>query len=92
MGKRQPNEHDKNYGIEMSLRQIPSRIELSFWQITISLLSQSSMLQRLIRWFYLDLMPFSAEFSKRFERRRVYRWAAAGLGMGFMLGFLIAVF
>ncbi len=92
MGKRQPIEKYKKHGFEMSLRQLSTRIELSFWQITIILLSQSSMLQRLIRWFYLDLLPFSAEFSKRFDRRRVYRWAAAGLGMGFMLGFLIAVF
>ena len=92
MGNQAPIENDKPNGFEMSLRQLSTRIELSFWQIAINLLSQSSMLQRLIRWFYLTLLPFSAEFSKRFERRRVYRWAAAGLGLGFMLGFLIAVF
>ena len=92
MGNQAPIENDKPNGFEMSLRQISTRIELSFWQIAISLLSESTFLQRLIRWFYLDFLPFSAEFIKRFERRRVYRWAAAGLGMGFMLGFLIAVF
>lgn len=76
----------------MILRQLSSRIELSFWQMVISLLSESNLLQRLIRWFYLELLPRSLEFIKQFERRRVYRWSAAGLGMGFIIGLLIAIF
>jgi hypothetical protein len=76
----------------MSLRQLSTRIELSFWQMVITLLSESDLLQRLIRWFYLDLLPRSVKFLKQFELRQVFRWAAAGLGMGFIIGFLIAIF
>jgi len=76
----------------MSLRQLSIRIELSFWQMVITLLSESNLLQRLIRWFYLDLLPRSVEFLKQFEHRRVFHWAAAGLSMGFIIGFLIAIF
>lgn len=89
---RTENHPDKtHYGIEMSLRHLPSRIELGFWQITISLLSESTSLQRLIRWFYLDFRPKAGQVLSRFERRRVMRWSAAGLGTGLLLGFLIAI-
>ena len=76
----------------MSLRQLTSRIELSFWQIVIGLLSESHSLQRLIRWFYLDFVPARADFFPQFARQRVIRWAAVGLGLGFVVGFLISVF
>ena len=92
MGLQPPIDNDKPNGIEMSLRQISTRIELSFWQVAISLLSGSSFLQRLIRWFYLTFLPFSAKFINRFERPQVYRWAGAGLGLGFIIGLMIAVF
>lgn len=82
----------KHDGIEMSLRHLPSRIELGFWQIAISLLSESTSLQRLIRWFYLDFWPKAGQVLNRFERQRVMRWSAAGLGTGLLLGLLIAIF
>jgi len=86
-----PNENNNHHGIEMSIRQLPSRIELGFWQIAISLLSESSSLQRLVRWFYLEFRPWSGEIISRLERQRVIRWSAAGLGMGLFLGILIAI-
>ena len=76
----------------MSLRHLPSKIELGFWQITISLLSESTSIQRLVRWFYLDLRPRTLEFLIQLEQKRVIRWSAAGLGMGLLFGFLIAIF
>ncbi len=76
----------------MSVKHISSRIELSFWQIAIALLSQSSSLQRVIRWFYLDIMPNVTKFSKQLDRQRIIRWAIIGLGFGFAIGFLIAIF
>ena len=92
MDTQPPIDHDQPNGIEMSLRQISTRIELSFWQVAIILLSEFSFLQRIIRWFYLTFLPFSAKFINRFERPQVYRWAGAGLGLGFIIGLMIAVF
>jgi hypothetical protein len=76
----------------MSLRQLSTRIELSFWQIVISLLSESQALQRLIRWAYLDLHPTLVTFLQHFEKQRAIRWAAAGLGLGLLTGILISIF
>ncbi len=76
----------------MSLRQLSSRIELSFWHIVIGLLSESQSLQRLIRWFYLDFLPATTNSFQRFDSQRVIRWAALGLGLGFVVGFLISLF
>lgn len=76
----------------MSLRQLSSRIELSFWHIVIGLLSESQSLQRLIRWFYLDFLPATTNSFQRFDSQRVIRWAALGLGLGFVVGFLISFF
>jgi hypothetical protein len=81
-------EHNKNRGTRMNLRHIPSRIELGFWQVTINLLSESILLQKLIRWFYLEFRPQFATVVRRFERQRLVRWAAAGLGMGLLFGFI----
>ena len=76
----------------MSLRQLSTRIEVSFWQIVIILLSESRLLQRLVRWVYLDFLPLLVAFLQHFEQQRVIRWAAAGLGLGLMTGFLISIF
>lgn len=92
MGNRQPVEKITKLGFIMSLRQLSTRIELSFWQIVIGVLSESQSMQRLIRWLYLDLIPLAAAFIHQFNRRRVIRWAAAGLGLGFLAGLLIALF
>ncbi|MGW8224407.1 MAG: hypothetical protein ACWGOY_01675 [Anaerolineales bacterium] len=76
----------------MSIRQISSRIELSFWQILIGLMSESPQFQRLVRWSYLGLFPAAAKWSNNYNLRRAFQWAAGGLGFGIMIGFLIALF
>lgn len=76
----------------MSLRQLSSRIELSFWHIVIGMLSESHSLQRLIRWFYLNFLPATKIFFQKFDGQRVIRLAAVGLGLGFVAGFLISLF
>lgn len=84
-------EQHKNRGTRMNLRQIPSRIELGFWQVTITLLSESILLQRFIRWFYLEFRPQIVAIISRFERQRLVRWAAAGLCMGLLFGFIVVL-
>lgn len=75
----------------MSLRQLSNRIELSFWQIIISLLSDSQKLQQMVRWFYLDCQPYLSTFFQNFDHRKAIRWGAAGLGLGLIAGFIISI-
>jgi hypothetical protein len=76
----------------MSIRHLSSRIELSFWQIVIGLLSESQTLQRLIRWFCRSFLALIADAIQQIDRQRFIRWAAAGLGLGMIVGFLISFF
>ncbi len=76
----------------MSVKNISTRIELSFWQIIISLLSQSKTFQKLVRWFYQNIMPKYGTFLHNLNRHRIFHWALIGLGFGFAIGFLIALF
>jgi hypothetical protein len=92
IGSQQSKDFIRKLESIMSLRQLSSRIELSFWHIVIGLLSESQSLQRLIRWFYLDFLPATTNSFQRFDSQRVIRWAALGLGLGFVVGFLISLF
>lgn len=76
----------------MSLRQISTRLELSFWQIIIVLLTESQAIQRLIKWAYSDFVPASAGFNPLFEKRKMFLWAAVGLGLGSIIGLLNSIF
>ncbi|UCD98701.1 MAG: hypothetical protein JSV42_17415 [Chloroflexota bacterium] len=76
----------------MSLRQLSSRIELSFWQVVINLLSTSDIVQKLIRRFYLDFLPYLAAINKQIDRQLIIRWTAIGLGFGFVLGCILSLF
>lgn len=75
----------------MSLRQLPSRIELTFWQIVINLLSQSRMLQRFIPWVYLKVRPHVMTVRTGINLRRFVRWSATGLGLGLITGLVISI-
>ena len=92
MGESLPIKDKIIHGTKMSLRQISTKIVLGFWQIAISLLSESKSIQRFVRWFYLDLRPKTSRLFNQLESHKVLRWSAAGLGMGLLFGFLIAVF
>lgn len=74
----------------MSLRQISTRLELSFWQIIICLLSESRMVQRLIRWVYTDFYPQTDHY-QWIDLKKIILWAALGLGLGLLCGFVIAI-
>jgi hypothetical protein len=88
MASHTPTEKTKK---TMSLRQISSRIELSFWQIIISLLSESRHLQRLVRWVYLEFLPVLEIFFENFDKKRAFLWAAGGVGFGLLTGLLISL-
>jgi hypothetical protein len=76
----------------MSIRHLSSRIELNFWQMLISLMSESQPFQRSVRWLYLDFGPAAVDFYQKLDQKRLIRWAVAGLGFGLITGFLISLF
>lgn len=75
----------------MIFRKIPSRIELTFWQIVINLLSQSLLIQRMFRWIYFVFFPIIKSFPKQIDIKRLFRWSATGLGIGIITGFVISL-
>ena len=75
----------------MTIRQLSSRLEVNFWQIMIGLLSESQPIRKSIRWLYLGFFPALADFYLQFNRKLLFRWAVAGLGLGLLTGFLISL-
>ena len=76
---------------EMTIRQLSSRLEVNFWQILIGLLSESQTIRRSIKWLYLGLLPAAANLNLQIDRKLLFRFAAAGLGLGLLTGLLISL-
>jgi hypothetical protein len=72
----------------IDIKQLPSRLELSFWNLTIHLLSQSAWLRSLVPWIYRRVGLRWSAFSRSFDIRRAFIWACAALAIGFFGGFL----
>jgi hypothetical protein len=75
----------------MNIKQLPMRLELGFWNLTIHILSQSAWLRSLLPWFYRSVGQRWRVFCQAFDARRALLWAAAGLVLGFIGGFLAAL-
>lgn len=75
----------------MNIRQLPTRLELGFWNLTIHILSQSAWLRSLLPWFYRGLGQAWRAFGQAFDARRALLWAMAGFLLGFIGGFLAAL-
>lgn len=75
----------------MSLKQISIRIEISFWQLVIMLLSESRPVQLLITWIYQDFLPTWRQFVLTFDVTRAFYWSAIGLALGVLVGLLAAI-
>jgi uncharacterized paraquat-inducible protein A len=72
----------------MSLKQLSIRLEVSFWQLVIQLLSESRAVQAIITWIYHHGVPATTGFFHNLEVERALRWAAVGLALGFLTGLL----
>lgn len=72
----------------MSLKQFSIRLEISFWQIVIQLLSESHAIQRIIAWACNRGLPGTLRITHRLDSERLLRWAAVGLLLGFLTGLL----
>ena len=72
----------------MSLKQFSIRLEVSFWQLVIQLLSESRTVQTLIAWIYHHGLPATTRLIHSLEVERVLRWAVVGLAIGFLTGLL----
>lgn len=68
----------------MNIRQLPARIEVTFWLTAINLMSESLLLQRILRTVY--------QLKLNLEKEDTYRWilisSAAGLLVGLILGLI----
>jgi hypothetical protein len=73
-----------------TMKHIAARIELTFWQFIIDLLSRSKLLQQFIRWTYLEVRPSALVILSRINLRRFVRWSATGLGLGVITGLVIS--
>lgn len=72
----------------MSLKQISIRLEVSFWQLVIQLLSESRIVQALIAWIYHNGLPATIRLTHNLEGERAIRWAIGGLAIGLLAGLL----
>jgi hypothetical protein len=72
----------------MSLKQFSIRLEISFWQFVIQILSQSHTVQGIIAWIYNRGLPRTLRFVHSINADRLLRWAAVGLLLGFLTGIL----
>ena len=75
----------------MSFKQFSIRLEVSFWQLVIQLLSESRPVQALIAWIYYNGLPATTRLIHNFEVERALRWAIVGLVIGFLTGLLTAL-
>ena len=75
----------------MTIRQLSTRLEISFWQLVIQLLSESRTVQRMIAWVYHRGSPATARFINSLNAERALQWAAIGLALGFLAGLLAAL-
>lgn len=91
MGIQQIKEITRKLLSPMTIRQLSSRLEVNFWQILIGLLSESQPIRKLIKWLYLGFLPAAVNFYQQIDRKILVRFAAAGLGLGLLTGFLIAL-
>ena len=72
----------------MSLKQFSIRLEVSFWQLVIQLLTESRTVQAIIAWIYIHGAPAITRLIQSLEVERVLRWAVVGLALGFLTGLL----
>lgn len=71
----------------MLIKQLSLRLEISFWQLLITLMHESALVQNIIRWGYHRLLPIVLGLSQVIDLKRVANWGLAG----FMLGLVISV-
>ena len=73
----------------MNIKNISMRLELSFWNFAIDLLSESTPFQNFVTWVYRELTLPVLDLSRSFNPRKALILAAGGWVLGFMAGVLI---
>ena len=73
----------------MNIKNISMRLELSFWNLAIDLLSESSAFQNFVTWVYRELTLPVLALSRSFNPKKALLLAAGGWLLGFMAGVLI---
>ena len=73
----------------MNIKNISMRLELSFWNFAIALLSESPAFQKLVTWIYRELTLPVLDLNRAFDPKKALVLAAAGWTLGFLAGLLI---
>jgi hypothetical protein len=68
----------------VNVKRIPILIEIHFWNLSVNLLTQSSLAQSVFRWAY----PYMTRVARSSGPQYVALWAGAGLALGFTVGLL----
>jgi hypothetical protein len=72
----------------MDLKQLSLRLEISFWNMAIELLSKSAFFRGLVRWVYRACSGDWLRSTEAFQPSRALIWALVGLALGFCAGLL----
>lgn len=75
----------------MLIRQLSLRLEISFWQLVISLMYESPWVQGLLRWGYHRLLPLISGLPHLIEPKRVAIWGISGFWIGLIFGILVSI-
>lgn len=70
----------------MNLKYLPMRLELSFWNFVINLLSQSRGIRSLVAWIFSDHSTRLKSLFRTFQRNRALGWATSSLILILLLG------
>jgi len=71
----------------VNLTELTSRIEITFWDLAIWLLSKSTPTQILLRWCYSQLELHRLYFNPE----TALLWSGTGLILGFVIGYLCSI-
>ncbi len=75
----------------MLIKQLSLRLEISFWQLLIALMHESSFVQNIIRWGYHRLLPIVFGLNQLIDLKKVINWGLAGFFIGLATSLIITL-
>lgn len=75
----------------LEIQLVCNRLEIGFWRLTIDLMSDSKLLQKLVTGI-CELTWQVSQSVRTLERNRAVRWATAGLCIGFFTAIVSIIF
>lgn len=73
----------------MLIKQLSLRLEISFWQLIITLMYESTWVQGILRWGYRRLLPLVFGLSQMIDLKQIAVWGIRGFLVGLTIGIVI---